>query len=312
MNSPFSNVFSQNEPINIQPIKMGKGFKKGVVIALAIIAASIVLSSSLVITKQNQYNLIQQFGKIVSVRQEPGLSLKIPFVQTVRTLPKTSLLYDLPVSDVITKDKKTMVADSFVLWKILDPIKFSQTLNSNISNAEARISAIVYNSMKNVISSMSQTDIISGRDKLAQEIYGSIGDSLSQYGIDLIAVETKQLDLPDDNKNAVYERMISERNNIAASYQAEGESEAKKIRTQTDKTISIMRSEANATAEKTIAEGEAGYMKILADAYGDESRSEFYSFVRSLDAAKVSLKGQDKTLILDKNSPMAKIFYELN
>ena len=160
-----------------------------------------------------------------------------------------------------------------------------------------------------MISSLTQSDIISGRDKLAGEIFENIGGSLDQYGVELVGVETKHLDLPDDNKNAVYERMISERNNIAASYQAEGESEAKKIRTETDKTISIRISQAQADAEKVIAEGEAEYMRILSEAYSDQSRADFYGFVRALDAAKASMTGENKTLILSKDSPIAQIFY---
>ncbi len=276
---------------------------------LILIVLLALLSNVLVVTHSNEYQIVQQFGKIVSVRDQAGLSFKIPFVSSVRTLPKTVLLYDLPISDVITRDKKTMVADSFVLWKITDPTKFIQTLNGSVTNAEARISTIVYNSMKNVISSLTQSDIISGRDKLAGEIFENIGGSLDQYGVELVGVETKHLDLPDDNKNAVYERMISERNNIAASYQAEGESAAKKIRTETDKTISIRISQAQADAEKVIAEGEAEYMRILSEAYSDQSRADFYGFVRALDAAKASMTGENKTLILSKDSPIAQIFY---
>lgn len=277
-----------------------------------VVVLAVLLFNSVVITPTNRYTMIQQFGRIVSVKDSAGVSFKIPFIQQARSLPKTVLLYDLPISDVITKDKKTMVADSFVLWKVSDPLKFIQTLNGNVANAEARISTIVYNSMKNVISSLSQSDIISGRDKLAGAIFDNIGESLNQYGVELVAVETKHLDLPDDNKTAVYERMISERNNIAASYQAEGESEAKKIRTETDMTISIQISEAQANAEKIIAEGEAEYMRILSEAYADQERADFYSFVRALDAAKESLKGTDKTLILSKDSPIAQIFYQDN
>ena len=276
---------------------------------LVLIVAGVLYSNSFVVTKPNQYTMIQQFGKVVAVRDEPGLSFKIPFVQNAKTIPNTVLLYDLPISDVITKDKKTMVADSFVLWKVSDPLTFIQTLNGNVSNAEARISTIVYNSMKNVISNLSQTEIISGRDTLAQSIFANIGDGLDKYGIELVAVETKRLDLPDDNKQAVYERMISERNNIAASYQAEGESEATKIRSETDKTISIQIAQAEAQAAKIEAEGEAEYMRILSEAYADESRADFYSFVRSLDAAKLSMSGDNKTLILTPDSPLAQIFY---
>ena len=289
--------------------KMKKRISKLVPLILVLIVAGMLYSNAFVVTKPNEYTMIQQFGKVVAVRDEAGLSFKIPFVQNAKTIPNTVLLYDLPISDVITKDKKTMVADSFVLWKVSDPLTFIQTLNGNVSNAEARISTIVYNSMKNVISNLSQTEIISGRDTLAESIFANIGDGLEKYGIELVAVETKRLDLPDDNKQAVYERMISERNNIAASYQAEGESEATKIRTETDKTISIQIAQAEAQAAKIEAEGEAEYMRILSEAYADSSRADFYSFVRSLDAAKISMSGENKTLILAPDSPLAQIFY---
>ena len=295
--------------VDIALEKTKKRLGKLIPLFLVLIVAGVLYSNSFVVTKPNQYTMIQQFGKVVAVRDEPGLSFKIPFVQNAIPIPNTVLLYDLPISDVITKDKKTMVADSFVLWKVSDPLTFIQTLNGNVSNAEARISTIVYNSMKNVISNLSQTEIISGRDTLAQSIFANIGDGLDKYGIELVAVETKRLDLPDDNKQAVYERMISERNNIAASYQAEGESEATKIRSETDKTISIQIAQAEAQAAKIEAEGEAEYMRILSEAYADESRADFYSFVRSLDAAKLSMSGDNKTLILSPDSPLAQIFY---
>ena len=266
--------------------------------------------SSLVITKENEYKVIRQFGKIDHVQTQAGVSFKIPFIQTESSLPKQILMYDLSPSDVITKDKKTMITDSFVLWQITDPIKFAQTLNSSIGNAEGRIDTVVYNSIKNIISSMPQEEVISGRDgELSEAIMANVGDKFSQYGLELLAVETKQLDLPNDNKEAVYERMISERGNIAATYTAEGAAEAQKIRNTTDKEVSILLSEAQKQAEVLKAEGEAEYMRILSDAYKDENRTDFYSFVRSLDALKESVKGENKTVILDKNSPIAQIFY---
>ena len=204
-----------------------------------------------------------------------------------------------------------MVADSLVLWRISDPTKFIRTLSGNTVSAELRIGNIAYNSMKNVISQLPQSDIISGRDLLAQKIFDNIGDTLDQYGVELIALETKHLDLPDDNKQAVYTRMISERNNIAASYQAEGEEEARKIRTETDKTVSILLSRANATAAEALAEGEQIYMEILAEAYNDPEKAEFYAFFRALDAAKAALQDGDTTLILSRDSPIAQIFYNI-
>jgi len=284
---------------------------KWIVLVILVFALVLLSNTCFVITEQNEYKLIKQFGKIERVISEPGISFKVPFIQTVDKVPKEMLVYDLRPSDVITMDKKTMVCDSYVLWRISDPQVFVQTLNSK-TYAEDRINTTVYNAMKNVISSMQQAEVISGRDgALSERIQANIGNSMEQYGIELISVETKHLDLPSDNKSAVYERMISERNNIAAQYTAEGEAEATKIRTQTDNEITVSLSKAEAEAERIIAEGEAEYMRILSGVYADESRSEFYTFVRSLDAAKQSLIGKNKTVILSEDSPMAQIFNSL-
>ena len=286
-----------------------KTFKKAALVII-VLAALVTGASSLVITQENEYSLIRQFGKIDHVVSNAGISFKVPFIQSVDKLPKQVLLYDLPSSDVITSDKKTMICDSYILWQITDPQKFAQTLNSSITNAEGRLDAIVYNSTKNVISSTSQDDVISGRDgQLSTAIIANIGNSLYQYGITLLSFETKKLDLPSDNKAAVYERMISERDNIAATYTAEGSSEAQMIRNTTDKEVTVLLSEADKEAAILVAEGEAEYMRILSEAYNDPSKQEFYSFVRSLDALKISMKGDKKTVILSPDSPIAQIFY---
>lgn len=282
---------------------------KKLFIILGSVAVLIGAAASITVTAQNEYKLVRQFGKVKRVISSPGISLKIPFVETTATLPKETLLYDLSPSDVITKDKKTMISDSYVLWKIENPLKFAQTLNSSIESGESRINTAVYNATKNVISSMTQDEVITSRDgELSDAVMASIGDNMEQYGVDLLMFETKQLDLPEDNKDAVYERMISERDNIAATYKAQGSSEAKVIRNTTDKEIAIKISEAEKKAEILEAEGEQEYMKILAQAYGEAERSEFYSFVRSLDALKNSMKGEDKTVILSEDSPIAQIF----
>ena len=275
---------------------------------IIVLGAIIGLSGSMVVTRENEYKLIREFGRVSRVIDQAGLSFKVPFIQTTASLPKEILIYDLAASDVITMDKKTMMSDSYVLWEITDPLKFAQTLNSSILNAERRIDTTVYNSIKNVISSMSQNDVISGRDgELSQAIMNNIGDSMEQYGIRLLAVETKQLDLPADNKAAVYERMISERDKIAATYQAEGQAEARMIQNTTDREIAISISNAQAEAAAVTAEGEAEYMRILA-AYNTEERAEFYGFIRALDAARASLTGSQNTLILPGDSPIARIF----
>ena len=284
-----------------------KGKKIGILIGVS--AVVVAVGASVTVTQQNEYKLIRQFGKVDRVISSSGISFKIPFIESPQSLPKETLLYDLAASDVITKDKKTMISDSYVLWKISDPLKFAQTLNSSVESGESRINTAVYNATKNAISSMSQDQVITSRDgELSDMVMEAIGTNMDQYGIELLKFETKQLDLPDDNKEAVYERMISERDNIAATYKAEGNSEAKVIRNKTDKEVAIQISDAKKQAEILGAEGEQEYMKILAQAYGEEDRSEFYSFVRSLDALKTSMKGEDKTVILSADSPIAQIF----
>ena len=284
-----------------------KGKKVGILIGVA--AVVVAVGASVTVTQQNEYKLIRQFGKVDRVISSPGISFRIPFIESTQSLPKETMLYDLAASDVITKDKKTMISDSYVLWKISDPLKFAQTLNSSVESGESRINTAVYNATKNAISSMSQDQVITSRDgELSDMVMTAIGTNMDQYGIELLKFETKQLSLPDDNKEAVYERMISERDNIAATYKAEGSSEAKVIRNKTDKEVAIQISDAKKQAEILEAEGEQEYMKILAQAYGEEDRSEFYSFVRSLDALKTSMKGGDKTVILSSDSPIAQIF----
>ncbi len=283
--------------------------KKKIIAAVVVIVALVLLGSSIVITAENEYSVVRQFGRISKVIDTPGVSLKAPFVQTVDKCPKQTLLYDLVPSEVITRDKKTMITDSYVLWKIVDPMKFAQALNGSIANAESRINTAVYNALKNVISSLNQDEVITSRDgELSQYVMDRLDDNMGQYGIELTLFETKQLDLPDDNKEAVYERMISERDNIAATFTAEGNSEAQVIRNTTDKEVAISISEAKKQAEILIAEGEAEYMRILSEAYDTQEKQDFYSFVRSLDALQLSMKGGDKTIVLPSDSPIAEIF----
>ena len=288
--------------------------KKKIIIIPVVVLAFILLLSSLVVTKPGEYKVIKQFGKIVRVEENDGssygLSFKIPFVQSETTISSKVTLSDLPVSDVMTSDKKSMIADCFVLWRIEDPVKFIQKLSGSVQNAESRISSNVYNSLKNVISSLTQEEVISGRDgDLADVLTKSLGTNLETYGIKVEKIETKMLDLPDENKEAVYNRMISERNNIAASYTAQGEQQAQEIKNDTNEKVTILLAQAEKQAATLVAEGEAEYMKILSEAYNDESKADFYGFVRQLDAVKATLKKGDNTIVLDKDSPIAELFY---
>lgn len=287
---------------------MSKKGIRNIIIAVVVVFGLITLFSSMVVTYQNEYKLVRVFGKVDRIIKEEGLTFKIPFVEETDTLPKCDMLYDLATSEVITKDKKTMVADTYVVWKISDPLKFSKTLGVSIVNAESRIDATVYNALKEVMGGLTQTEVISARDEMSKNMMSKIGTTMEQYGIEIVSVDTKHLDLPDDNKEAVYNRMISEREQMAAQYTAEGAAESQIIQNTTDKDVAIMISAAEAQAEQIKAEGEALYMQTLSAAYNDASRSDFYSFVRALDAAKLTMVGDNKTLILPADSPLASIF----
>ena len=282
----------------------------GTIITIIIIAALIILGNSLYTVHQKEYVAVRQFGKIVKVESQPGLNMITPFVQTTQRISAATKIYDIPASDVITKDKKSMITDTYVLWKVVDPIKYIQSLNALDARAQERIEAAVYNATKTAISSMTQDEVIESRGEVLTKLITTDANSdMSGYGIEIVKAEIKALDLPDDNRAAVYERMISERNNIAASYQAEGAAEAQKIKNETDKKIAILKADAEKSAAKLAGEGEAEYMKTLSEAYNTPEKSEFYNYVRSLDAFKESLGKGEKTIILDRNSELARMFY---
>ena len=350
-------------------------------ILAALVVVYLLVNMAAVITYPNQYKVIKTMGKISRVTTEPGFSFRIPLLQSETTISKARQLYDIAPTEIYTSDKKKMEVDAYIIWRVTDPVKFTQTLNSSTASAESKISAMVYGSLKATVSSTSQEELIASRDAAldkaeeddaldvevqditsedlkedteassteASSEAGSTGEtgtdttgtesketedgmtvidentrviSLSnkileqlnkdydpeQYGIEIQMVKIKKLDLPDENKDAVYNRMITERKNIAAAYKAQGESEAQKIRNTTDRETAVMLSEAEATADRLEAEGEAEYMRILSDAYNDPDKAEYYLFVRQLDAAKKSLENGNTTLFLDSDSPLASIF----
>ena len=284
--------------------------KKILLLIILVLAVFLGVSSTYSL-KENEYGIRLQFNKIVAIDESSGLYFKIPFIQNVRKVPKSIQLYDIRPSDVMTSDKKSMIADMYILWRIVNPTVYYQTLNANVNNAKDRTGITVYNSVKSVISSMTQDEIIEARgEKLTQTITADANPDIQKYGIEIVQAQLKSLDLPDDNKHAVYERMISERNNIAASYTAEGESKAKKIQNETDKQVAILKAQAEKDSAKLKAEGEAKYMETLQQAYNDKDKAEFYNYIRSLDALKVSLSGTgEKKLMLGKDSELAKILY---
>lgn len=293
-----------------------KKYRKGIIIGIVALVLIIVAASSVYTVKENQYACVFRFSEIVNTETGAGLHFKIPFVDTVEYFSKATMFYDIPPSDVLTSDKQNMTVDCYILWHIENPQQFYRALGTT-SVAEDRLDAITYTALKVALGNLAQADIINMNDGAERnEIYASIATTVdaqaAAYGIKVEDVKIKQFDLPDSNLNAVYTRMISERNQMAEKYTADGNYEASVIRNNVDKEVNIMVSNAEAEAAKLIAEGEAEYMKKLAEAYDTADKKEFYEFTLALDALKQSLTGDEKTVILDQDSELAKILMGLN
>ena len=285
--------------------------KKGFLIIVIVVLLAIVASGAMFTVREDQYACTVRFSKIIATTNESGLHFKLPFIDSVKYFSKATMLYDIPPSEVLTSDKQNMTVDCYVLWRITDPLRFYQTLGST-TVAEQRLDNLTYNELKTVMGTLAQADIINMDDgAMRNEIYAAIATDVDKqaqtYGITVEDVKIKQFDLPDSNLNAVYSRMISERNQMAEKYTADGNYEASIIRNDVDKQVNIIVSNAQAEAAKLEAEGEAEYMRMLAAAYDTDNKKEFYEFTLALDALKKSLNGTEKTIILDENSALAQI-----
>ena len=285
--------------------------KKYIIIAVIVLALLIVAGNAWYTVEEDQYACTFRFSEIVNTVDTAGVHFKIPFVDSVEYFPKATQFYDIPPSEVLTSDKQNMTVDCYVLWQISDPQQFYRALGTPL-RAEERLNAITYNALKTAMGTLAQADIINMNDGAERnEIYEGITTTVdtqaATYGIRVEDVKIKQFDLPESNLNAVYSRMISERNQMAEKYTADGNYEASIIRNDVDKQVNIIVSNAEAESAKLIAEGEAEYMRMLAEAYDTADKKDFYEFTLALDALKQSLTGDEKTVILDKDSELAKL-----
>ena len=290
--------------------------KSGIFLIILLLAAFIGLNSIFTVA-ENEYACTVRFQKIIDTTGEAGLHFKLPFVDSVKYFTKATQLYDIPPSEVLTSDKQNMTVDCYILWSISDPKLFYQTLTTT-ANAEQRLDALTYNELKTAMGKLAQADIINmeeggKRNKIYEQIAADV-DSVASitYGIRVEDVKIKQFDLPESNLQAVYNRMISERRQMAEKYTADGNYEASIIRNDVDKQVNILVSDAKAEAAKLEAEGEAEYMRLLAAAYDTADKKDFYEFTLALDALEASLEGDEKTVILDGNSELAKILMGSN
>ena len=285
--------------------------KKGILIVVIALLLVIVVSGAFFTVAEDEYACTFRFSEIVNTTDTAGIHFKVPFVDTVKYFPKATQFYDIPPSEVLTSDKQNMTVDCYILWNISEPQQFYRALGTT-AKAEERLNAITYNALKTAMGTLAQADIINmndgaERNQIYEGIATTVDTQAATYGIHVEDVKIKQFDLPESNLNAVYSRMISERNQMAEKYTADGNYEASIIRNDVDKQVNIIISNAEAEAAKLIAEGEAEYMRMLAQAYDSADKKDFYEFTLALDALKKSLTGSEKTIILDADSALGRL-----
>ena len=309
---------------------------KGVWIILLLAAGVIVYDSAFTVSETEQV-VITQFGRIVGdAIKEPGLRFKLPFIQKAHVFPKNILEWDGEPGQIPTLDKTFIWVDAFARWRIVDPIKFFQTVN-NRSNAVSRLNDIIDPAVRNLITShklidavrksnreldtaevgledlekkpQSHYSITIGREKITQGILEQAQPKVDQFGIELVDVKIKGINYVEEVRKSVYDRMIAERKQIAEKFRSEGKGEAQKVLGQKDKELQQITSEAYRVAQEVRGKADAEAAKIYADAYGVDP--DFYAFTQTLETYNESL-GKDASLLLTTDSDFMKYFKGLS
>lgn len=281
--------------------------KKLVGMIVIVVIIVVVLSASLFTIDETEQAIVTQLGKFIKEVKQPGLHFKIPLIQAVHKFEARVMEYDAAAAKIITDDKKHLVIDNYARWKIIDPLKFYQTVGNEFG-AQSRLDDIVFSEMREELARHTLTEIVSvNREQLMKKVAEQCNKKAADYGIQVIDVRIKRADLPQEVTYSVFDRMKAERQRIAKKYRSEGEEEAVKIRAQTDKDKTILLADSYMEAEKTKGEGDAEALRIYAEAY--EKDPEFYSFVRTLEAYEKSLgKGTGTTIVLPFDSEFFQYF----
>jgi len=285
--------------------------KRNLTIGLSVVTviAIFVLYNSVFTVHQAAQALVLQFGKPVDVVTEPGLHFKIPFVQDVALFDRRVLEFDAPKEEIIASDQKRLVVDAFTRYRIVNPLKFFQTVN-NEAVVRTRLAAIINASIRQALGNVRLNDIISGeRAALMAQIRDIVNNEADDFGIDVIDVRIKRGDLPEANSEAVFRRMQTEREREAKELRAEGAEEAQKLRAIADRKRVILIAEAKKLAQITRGEGDSTAIRIFADAFGQDV--EFFSFYRSMEAYSEALGSDNTTMVLSPDSEFFRYFGDI-
>jgi len=273
--------------------------KSTAAIGIVMISCSILLYFTTFIVDQTKQALVVQLGNPVGGVRGPGLHFKIPFIQQVILLEKRILEYDASPAEILTQDKKNLVADHYSKWRIIDPLQFYQAVR-DITGAQARLDDIIYSELRVELGVHTLTEILSGgRAELMLNVTKRSDEAARTLGIQVLDVRIKRADLPKENEMAVFGRMRAERERQAKRYRSEGMEEAQKIRSEADKKRTVILAEAYRTSQENKGTGDAEAVRIYAEAF--EKNPDFYAFTRSLEAYKESLRN-DSTLVLETES----------
>jgi len=275
--------------------------KKAIVVIVLVIFILIVIKGALFTVDEREQAIIVQLGKHVRTIQKPGLYFKLPLVQNVLRFEDRILEYDASAAKIITADKKHLMVDNYARWKIIDPLKFYETVRNEFG-AQARLDDIVFSEIREELARHTLTEVVSvRREMLMDKVAEQCDQKAREYGIQIIDVRIKRADLPKEVTHSVYARMKAERNRIAKKYRSEGEEEAVKIRAKADRERTILLAESYRKAEILRGAGDAQAIKIYARAFGKDP--EFYSFLRTLEVYRKSL-AEGTTIILSSDSEL--------
>ena len=281
--------------------------KKPLIALVVLILIVIGVSSTLFTVQEGQQAIVLRLGKPLGGVRGPGLHWKVPFVNNVQYFDKRLLEYDASARPIITKDKKTLLVDNYAKWRILDPLKFLQTVRTE-SGAQARLDDIVYSELRVDLARQDLVDIVAtARGEVMELVTKRSDEKARDYGIQIVDVRIKRADLPPENEKAIFGRMQAERQRIARQYRSEGQEQALKIRAETDKERSILLADAYQKEQQIRGEGDGKAIAIYAEAY--EKDPEFYGFLRTLEAYKKSLK-TGTTLLLPPQSEFLKHLFK--
>ncbi len=275
----------------------------------ALFASIVIAFANIYIVKENEYKIVRQFGEVVKYENKPGLYFKIPFIQSITTLPSNQQMYDSLEEEMNTKDKKRIIIDNYAVWRITDP-KALITNAGTIANVERRMEEFIYSVVRNDVGQLDYGEIISddesSRGGINDRVTKKVNELLAQdnYGIEVVDVRIRRTDLPKENEQSIYTRMISERQSTAQRYLSEGDAAKRRIEAQTDREVQELLAKANKEAALIIAQGEEEAAKIYNEAFSKDPA--FYSLYRTLESYKKTV-GEDTMIILPADSPYAKM-----